>query len=150
MDILYKKFSEDFLDSVTELEKTWVNENITYGIEQSGNDYFINADKNYFFIALNQNRVIAYIICEIIDKNENNIFPENSKFLSVNDLYVLKEYRNQGIGEKLLDKIENEAKNNGINHIFVSTATKDTDTVVRFYKRNGYKIWTTSLFKSIE
>jgi hypothetical protein len=29
VEILFKKFSEEFLSSIIELEKTWTNENIT-------------------------------------------------------------------------------------------------------------------------
>jgi ribosomal protein S18 acetylase RimI-like enzyme len=150
MEILYKKYSGEYLDSIMDLEKSWITENITYGVVESGKEYFNNADKDYFYIALHQDKVIAYIISEIIEKNEYNIFPKDIKFLRVNDIYVLSEYRKQGIGEELIQITEKEAINNGIKHIFLSTATKDTDSVVKFYKKNGYKIWTTSLFKNIE
>ena len=150
MAIFYKKFNEKFLEGVMELEKAWVIEDITYGIVESGKDYFLNVDKNYFFVAIDKAKIIGYIISEIIYKNEYNIFPKDVKFIRVNDLYVLKEYRSKGIGKKLLYTTETEAQNNGINHILLSTATKDTDTIIKFYERNGYKIWTTSLFKNIE
>ena len=150
MNIIYKKFTEDCLDSVIELEKTWAKENITYGIEQSDRDMFLKINYDYFHLAFDENIVIAYIIGEIIEKNEYNIFPKEATYLRVNDLYVLKEYRNKGIGEKLLSKIENIAKNKGIKHIFISTATKDTESITKFYKRNGFKIWTTLLFKNID
>jgi len=150
MKVSYKKFSKKFLDDVIELEKEWTNENITYGIEQSGRDYFLNSDKDFFYIALDEEKVIAYITCETVNNNEYNIFPRGSSYLRVNDIYVLKRYRNYGIGEKLLARIEKEAKKRGLKHIFLSTATKDTDSIIRFYRRNGYTIWTTMLYKNTD
>jgi ribosomal protein S18 acetylase RimI-like enzyme len=61
----------------------------------------------------------------------------------------LKEYRKKKIGDSLLKNVEKEVIANGIKHIFISTATKDTNSVIRFYKNNGYDIWTTSLLKNI-
>jgi ribosomal protein S18 acetylase RimI-like enzyme len=149
MDIQYEKFSEKHLNSILELEKEWIDEDITYGIVQSNEKAFVDANKDYFYLALDGAKVIGYIICEIVEKGEYNIFPKDISFLQVNDVYVTKEYRNKKIGEKLLCKIEKEAKNNGIRNIFVSSATKDSDAIIRFYKKNGYKIWTTLFFKSI-
>ena len=74
MEIVYRKFSKEFLDSVIKLEKAWADENITYGLEQSGGDYFLEADNNYFYLALDGNKTIGYVICEKVEKNEYNIF----------------------------------------------------------------------------
>ena len=149
MDIVYKRFSNEFLENVIELEKQWVDEDITYGVVPLDKTYFLETDNKYFFLALNDNKAVGYIIAEVIIDNEYNIFPNGSSYLRVNDIYVLKEYRKREIGDNLLKIVEKEAENNGIKHLFISTATKDSDSVIRFYKKNGYNIWTTSLFKSI-
>ena len=149
MEIIIEKFSEKYLEEIMKLEEEWVNENITYGMIQNSKDNFLQLNKEYFYLGLYKNRVIGYIFCEIVDKNQYNIFPIEATFVNVTDLYVAKQYRNNKIGEKLLEKIEMVAKANGINHIFLSTATKDTEKVLKFYKRNGYNIWTTLLFKNI-
>ena len=57
------------------------------------------------------------------------------------------DYRNNSIGEKLLTIVEEKATGNGIQHFYISSATKDAEAVRRFYQRNGYQIWTTVFFK---
>ena len=79
--------------------------------------------------------------------NYMNVFPLNTEYLQVNDLYIAPTYRNKSIGAELLTIVEEKAKRNGIEHIFLSSATIDAEAVRRFYEKNGFKIWTTMFFK---
>ena len=45
------------------------------------------------------------------------------------------------------DIVKEKAKENNIEHFYLSSATKDAEAVRRFYQRNGYRIWTTVFFK---
>jgi 8-oxo-dGTP diphosphatase len=65
----------------------------------------------------------------------------------VNDLYIDKKYRGRRIGEKLLALVEQKADKSNVQHIFISSATKDADAVRRFYQREGYGVWSTSFYK---
>jgi GNAT superfamily N-acetyltransferase len=150
ISIKYSKFSKRYIKIIMELENKRVLENITYGLVASEEEGMLKKNNDYFYIALNGKNVIGYIIGEIIEKNIYNIFPKDISFLQVNDIYILKEYRNKGIGEKLLKIIEEKAKTNGIMHVLISTATKDAETIKRFYDRNGYRTWTQIFFKDIE
>jgi len=58
--------------------------------------------------------------------------------LSIDTLWVKKEYRNQGVAKQLLSIVETEARNRGCNLAYLSTydfQAKD------FYLKNGYKIF---------
>jgi ribosomal protein S18 acetylase RimI-like enzyme len=147
--IEYLEFSRKYMKNIIELENNWISENITYGLVRSYEDEISKNANDYFYIALDGEKVIGYIICEIIKRNIYNIFPKDIDYLQVNDIYVLKEYRNEKIGEKLLKIIEEKAKSKGIGHILITTATKDAEIIRRFYERNGYKIWTQIFFKNI-
>ena len=147
-EIKYLKFSENHLEKIIELEKEWVLENITYGVVGSTKEEIMQNVNDYFYLALHNEKVVGYIICEEIHNNEYNIFENGSTYLRVNDIYVLKEYRNKKIGENLLKIIEEKAKTNEIKQILISTATKEAETIKRFYERNRYKIWTQIFFKN--
>ncbi|MGC9309100.1 MAG: GNAT family N-acetyltransferase [Candidatus Nanoarchaeia archaeon] len=54
-------------------------------------------------------------------------------------LYVDKEYRRQGIGKQLLDKLIKIAKENNINRIVLSTYNKNKEAI-NFYKKHGFHI----------
>jgi hypothetical protein len=60
------------------------------------------------------------------EKFLNSVIELEKEWADENITYGTKQF-----GEKLLAKIEEEAKGKRIKHIFVSTSTKDTDTIIR-------------------
>ncbi|WP_278247371.1 GNAT family N-acetyltransferase [Clostridium botulinum] len=58
--------------------------------------------------------------------------------LSIDTLWVKKEFRNQGVAKQLLSLVETEARNMGCHIVYLSTydfQAKD------FYLKNGYEIF---------
>ena len=150
MEIKYRPFENTDTKDIIILQNEWVKENITYGYCADSDDEIVNYDKEYFYVSLDGGRVVGYVTAEICVNNGSgymNVFPKGAKYLRVNDLYVSTAYRNNSIGEKLLTIVEEKATGNGIQHFYISSATKDTEAVRRFYQRNGYQIWTTVFFK---
>ncbi|MGN1442434.1 MAG: GNAT family N-acetyltransferase [Acutalibacteraceae bacterium] len=150
MKIMYRQLENSHADDINKLQNEWVKENITYGYCADSYDEIINYDKEYCYAAIDGEKVIGYVTAEtcVNDGIEYmNVFPKGAKFLQVNDLYVCKEYRSNSIGERLLSLVEEKAKENNIEHFYISSATKDAEAVRRFYQRNGYQIWTTVFFK---
>ncbi len=147
MNITCKQFTREYTYTVLELQHTWVYENITYGVVNETEEDILGYINDYFYIAVEGEKVIGYITAEVVGNNEYNLFPRGADFLRVNDLYIRKEYRGNKIGEKLLALVEKKAYENGLKHIFITSATKDADAIREFYTRNGYDIWTTMFFK---
>lgn len=58
--------------------------------------------------------------------------------LSIDTLWVKKEYRNQGVAKQLLSIVETEARNRGCNLTYLSTYDFQAKG---FYLKNGYKIF---------
>jgi 8-oxo-dGTP diphosphatase len=68
----------------------------------------------------------------------------------VSDVFVLYGYRHKNIGTELLRLVETQAKANGIQNISLTSASKDSEAIRRFYQRNGYDIWTTHFYKRFD
>ncbi len=145
--ITYNVFTKNKAEDVLLLQNEWFYENNTFGFISDTIDNIKNYPSEYFYLAENENKIIGYITAEIICDNEYNVFPPKSKYLCINDLYVSKNHRNCGIGEKLLSMIEEKAAASGIKNILISSSAKDAESVRRFYTRNGYGIWTTLYYK---
>ncbi len=150
MSITYKKFENCYAKAVANLQKQWETEAITYGFVADAEDEISAYDKEYFYIALDSEEVIGYVTGEVKANNKDsymNVFPLDTKYLQVYDLYISLDYRNKNIGAELLTMVEEKAKGNCIEHIFLSSATIDAEAVRRFYEKKGFKIWTTTFFK---
>ena len=150
MSITYKQFENCYAKAVANLQKQWETEAITYGFVADTEDEILTYDKEYFYIALDGETVVGYVTGEVkINDKDNymNVFPLNTEYLRVNDLYIASTYRSKSIGAEFLTIIEEKSKANGVEHIFLSSATIDAESVRRFYVKNGFKIWTTTFFK---
>ncbi|MCL2831770.1 MAG: Dam family site-specific DNA-(adenine-N6)-methyltransferase [Treponema sp.] len=150
MNITYKQFEPENLSAVMELQNEWFFENITCGVVPDAADEILRFPKEFFFIAADNKKVIGYAASEVIKDNKYNVFPKGAEYLSVNDLYISKDYRSKGIGANLLSMTEEKAREYGLQDIFISSATKDAAAVREFYQRNGYGVWTTLFYKRNE
>lgn len=150
MSVTYKQFENHYAKSVANLQKQWQTEAITYGFIADSEDEIQSYDKEYFYITLDGETVVGYVTGEVkINDKDNymNVFPLNTEYLQVNDLYIAPTYRSKSIGAEFLTIIEEKSKANGVEHIFLSSATIDAESVRRFYENNGFKIWTTTFYK---
>lgn len=150
MNITYKQFEDCYAKAVANLQKQWEAEAITYGFVADTEDEILNYGNEYFYVAIDGETVIGYVTGEAKANDKDsymNVFPMNAKYLQVYDLYIAPAYRSNSIGAELITVVEEKAKRNGIEHIFLSSATIDAEAVRRFYEKNGFKIWTTMFFK---
>lgn len=150
MSITYKRFKNCYVKAIANLQKQWESEAITYGFIADSDDDILAYNRDYFYIALDGENVIGYVTGEVkVNDKDNymNVFPMNAKYLQVYDLYIALAYRSKSIGAELLTIVEEKSKANGVEHIFLSSATIDAESVRRFYEKNGFKIWTTTFFK---
>lgn len=150
MNITYKQFENCYAKTVAKLQKQWESESITYGFVADTEDEILAYDKDYFYVAFDTETIVGYVIGEAKTNDQDNymnVFSMNEKYLQVNDLYIAPAYRSKSIGAELLAIVEEKAKRNGVEHVFLSSATIDADSVRCFYKSSGFKIWTTTFFK---
>ena len=150
MNITYKQFENRYAKAVVNLQKQWESEAITYGFIADSDDDILAYNRDYFYIALDGENVIGYVTGEVKTNNKvnyMNVFTMDAKYLQVYDLYIAPAYRSKSIGAELLTIVEEKAKKNGVEHIFLSSATIDAEAVRRFYEKNGFKIWTTTFYK---
>jgi len=130
--ILYKIRKMDIKD-YSEIIGLWKN---TAGVGLSGNDdskksikIFLEKNPNICFVAVSKNGEIIGTIMAGNDGRRGHIY----------HLMVKPEYREYGIGKKLLEKVENGLKKAGIRKIFL-VVYKKNKLGNNFWGNNGYEI----------
>lgn len=93
----------------------------------------VNGDKWFIWVAEENERIVSHIFIELIEK-----VPRPGRvtrpFAYMTNVYTMKEYRNQGIGSRLLSAVNEWVRE--MNYEFVIVWPSDEG--VNFYKKNGY------------
>ena len=96
-----------------------------FNIEQIKND--LNEDKNYFFGAWDEGRLIGY--AKVVIKTDSSFLDK---------IYVQTAFHRQGIGKQLLLRCCKEVIASGINSMGLEVDEKNTNAI-GFYEKHGFK-----------
>lgn len=133
MDIMVREITvSDYSEVVLLWTEVLGNKKVNY------ENFLITIEKmnkmgNYkTFVALSENRVIGFItVMQALAMG----FPIG--YFHVQGFAVHNEFQHKGIGTKLLNHVENNAKETGISFIILNSGFKRTDAHA-FYEHNGY------------
>ena len=103
------------------------------------NSYFNNRiDKDNYIILLGtyNEKIVGYIYAEV--DNTNKIKKELEA--TINSIFVLEEYRNRGIGTKLLNEVYNILSKENVKYISISNLYYN-EKAKRLYDKLGYKVF---------
>jgi hypothetical protein len=103
----------------------------------------IRNDYSQFYIVENNEEVVAYMKLNF-DKAQTEAEHENT--LEVQRIYVLQEYQGKRIGKLLMQKAIEIGKRNNLNYIWLGVWEKNI-SAIKFYEKQGFKKFSTHIFK---
>ena len=104
-------------------------------LTQEGKKYFEKAIKDSIsLIACVNDEIVGYLIGTLNSQYSYN----NNIQAELDNMCVMKEYRNQGIGQKLFEEFKKICKDNKVNEIKVIASYCNLNAI-NFYKKNGFK-----------
>lgn len=143
-DIIIKKATIEILNEIQELnnqlfELEYNNFDsslkVGWSFEKAGTEYFSDMLNNQVvFIALVDNSVVGYLAGSI---NVESSYVTKS-LAELDNMFILENYRNYGIGTKLVNEFKKYCLNIGIQEIKV-TASARNNNAISFYKKNGFE-----------
>ena len=146
--IIYRQatLDERTVEQLIALSKEWVEEDICHGMVTNTRDDL----KEPCFIALEGEIIVGYIFGHYYEKEtRNSSIAVGSKCFDIDELYIKKEYRNQGIGSTLFKMMEEEVKGK-CEFITLATSSKDYQKVLHFYcEENMMDFFSAYLIKKI-
>jgi ribosomal protein S18 acetylase RimI-like enzyme len=111
-----------------------------------GQKYFtdlVNDPRRFCFIVADGDKVIGYLAASPLE-----ISYRLSRYLEIENMGILPEYKQKGIGTLLMHKLIEVAKNAGYQKLYVNSYIKNNQAV-DFYKKSGFNAIDTSLEKPI-
>lgn len=92
---------------------------------------FLADSHNYLIVATINNSVVGFVLGYCLDS-----WHKDSKEILLYDIETLSEYRRNGIGTMLIDKLKSIIKKEGYKELWLPT-NKSNKPAVEFYKRMG-------------
>lgn len=135
------------LDDILILQRQWLKDDVTYGFTPADRSYLESKLGRYFLVAELNGKVISFVYGTIHKTKNMAIMKDGELYIEIDDIYTLSDYRGNGIGSLLLDKILEVSKQNGIERSLIYSSTKDMDSIINFYKKHNYKTWYIQMFK---
>lgn len=131
--IVKAELNDNIVSQLIELSKIWADEGVSFGLVPNTKDNL----KEPCFIALDDKKVVGYVFGHFYETEKKTSYAEiGEKCFDIDEIYVLKEYRNKGIGRKLFQRIEEEV-NNSAKFITLVTSTKDYKKIMKFYDQDN-------------
>ncbi len=126
------RFAKKFeLKDIVNLNSIFVKENCCNNILADGEEYYANKK---IFVAVEDNKIVGYGYGDFAKETNTRSFAKaNDKFFELEEMYVLPEFRNLGVGQKLFKKIEMYAKQNGAKTLRLNAVSKNYKSLLNFY-----------------
>ena len=124
-----------FEKEIKEFDDT-LNSNWTFGKE--GTDYFegrITEEDGCVLVACDDDKIIGYLSGGI--HNEKISYRILPKFAELENMFIVEEFRNTGIGSMLCKNFAEWCKQKGVGRLRVVASSKNTNGI-NFYKKNGF------------
>ena len=130
-----------------ELSLMWEKEDSCYGYRANIEDDL----RDRYILAAYDDELIAYIFGkEEIQDKQTSVIDKNMHYFEIEEIYVHPLYRSRGIGKQLIERLEEELREKGIELMLLSTATKNWRAIMHFYiDEIDMNFWSARLYKRL-
>ena len=135
------------IKKLLELSLIWEKEESCYGYRANTEDDL----KDRYILAAYDDELIAYVFGkEEIQEKQTSVIDKNMHYFEIQEIYVHPLYRSRGIGKQLIERLEEELREKGIELMLLSTATKNWRAIMHFYiDEVGMNFWSARLYKRL-
>lgn len=143
----FRDLDDKTVRDLMELSARWQEEDCSHGIIANTADDL----KTPLCVATDNGKTIGYIFGHYyVAKNKTSYVDIGCKCFEIDELYILPEYRSQGVGKKLFRLMEQEVKPY-CDYVTLNTSTKDYKRILHFYAEElGMTFHSAFLIKSTE
>lgn len=110
-------------------------------------DKHLQSEDTFLHIVEVDSEAVAYILCKIIER-EDNPFTPAFKILEVDQISVNESHRGRGIGEMLMKKAIELAKEHEVDYMALGVLAFN-EGAIRFYERLGFEVASLRMMRKI-
>lgn len=144
-----REASERDASVIFRLQQQMFEEDGIYGFVVETVEQIEKSINPYFLIAESESEIIGFISGNVCASDGSAVIPKDEKYLEIENLFVVPEFRNRGVGGRLVDEMLTKARKDGISHASLYSAAKDVQSILRFYERHGFQSWYVQMFQKL-
>ena len=143
-----KQLTEALLEMLVAFSEAWEQEQSCWGYRKNDR---ADIEGNRIFLAQEDGQTIGYLFGHMEKaRNMRSIMPADTPYFEMEELYIIPEKRSQGVGGALFRYAEDVLRNEKIEYLMLSTATKNHRAILHFYiDEMGMDFWSARLFKKL-
>jgi ribosomal protein S18 acetylase RimI-like enzyme len=149
VEILIRQAAESDVESVSRLQHQWAEEGGVYGFVPESREQIEGILGPYFLVAEVDEEIVGFVSGSVCISEDKAVIPKGASYVEIDNLYVLPEFRGQGVGSRLISRVLAEAKDQGVAYALVYSAAKDIHSILRFYKRHDFRSWYVQMFREL-
>jgi GNAT superfamily N-acetyltransferase len=145
--VLIRQALLEDLEGVLRNQQEWVREDLTHGYQSDTLENLESFLGPLFVVAESSGQLLGHAYGTIHSEAGSAVMAAGTRYLEIDDLYVVREQRAHGIGGLLLDELMRRGRLQGAEHFQVYSSTRDLDRVLRFYREHGFHTWFARLYR---
>ncbi len=139
------------LEGVRRFAEAWAASGETRGYEAPSESLLRGLLGGCFFVAEAGGELVGYLYGQTRrDTLHTAVVPATADYLEIEDVFVVQEWRSQGIGHELVERTKGWAVRRGIRYILLYSASRRVDRILRFYRACGFESWAVQLFLDLD
>jgi GNAT superfamily N-acetyltransferase len=146
---IIRQATEADVPIVRRLGVQWQEEDITWGLIAATEAQLRSALGPYFLVAHSDGQIVGFISGARRMSPGLAVIPKDELYLEITDVYIVPEQRSGRVGRALVEAIEQVARDHGMRHALVYSATRQVHRILKFYESAGYQSWYVQLFKRL-
>ena len=131
------------------LQQAWEDEQTVWGYQANTLEELQAIPAAMLWVVEVDSRLVGYAICQRAPVQERAIAEIDESILEIEELYIQPDYRSQGFGSQLLQRIEAWAVENGYQKLLLYSSVKDLGRILKFYQQQGFSGWNIQMFKPL-
>jgi ribosomal protein S18 acetylase RimI-like enzyme len=147
--MLIRRAVKNDIPIILKLQQLWCAEDNVYGLTPDNYEQIVAALDSYFLVAEVGGDVIGFVSGSAHVSEETAVTPAGQSYLEIDNLYVVPQFRQQGVGGRLVDQLLMQAKEEGITHALVYSAAKDIRRILKFYEQHDFRSWYVQMFRKL-
>ncbi len=124
----------------------WEREGITIGHDAGDEAYLRSFLAESFFVARDSRRIVGFVCARIVGNPGYAVMPTARRVLDIEELYVQPQARGRGVGTALVEAVLQKTRGHGVHAFHVFSASRNTEEVLRFYRRHGFEPWGVQMY----